>query len=70
MFVVKNGNLFLGNAELYPIKTSNSYNLHPPLSHPTKYRRGIHYAGIRVFNQLPISIKSIANETKAFKKKP
>jgi len=69
MFVVKN-RIFFGNADLYAIKTSNSYNLHPPLPHLTKYRRGIHYAGIKVFNQLQTSIKSVANETKVFKKKP
>jgi hypothetical protein len=68
MFVVKNGNLFLDNGELYTIKTRNSYNLHPPLSHLTKYQKGVYYAGIRIFNHLPTSVKSIANETKVFKK--
>ena len=68
MFVVNNRNLFLDNAELYTIKTRNSYNLHPPLSHLTKYQKGVHYAGIRVFTQLPTSIKSIANEAEMFKK--
>jgi len=58
----------LDNADLYSIKTRNSCNLHPPLSHLTKYQNGVHYAGIRVFNQLPFSIKSTANETKVFKK--
>ena len=37
MFVVNNRNLFLDNAELYTTKTRNSNNLHPPLSHLTKY---------------------------------
>jgi hypothetical protein len=68
MFVVNNGNLFLDNADLYSVKTRNSYNLHPPLCYLTKYQKGVHYAGIRVFNQLPTSIKSLANETKVFKK--
>ena len=68
MFVVNNRNLFLDNVELYAINTRNSYNLHPPLSHLTKYQKGVHYAGIRVFNHLPTSIKSIVNETKIFKK--
>ena len=68
MFVVNNRNLFLDNGELYTIKTRNSYNLHPPLSHLTKYQKGIYYAGIRIFNHLPTSIKSIANETKELKK--
>jgi hypothetical protein len=68
MFVVNNRNLFLDNAELYTVKTRNSSNLHPPLFHLTKYQKGVQYAGIRVFSRLPASIKSIANETKMFKK--
>ena len=68
MFVVNNINLFLDTAELYTIKTKNSYNLHPPLSHLTKYQKGVHYAGITIFNHLPTSIKSISNETKELKK--
>jgi hypothetical protein len=68
MFIVNNRNLFLDNAELYTIKTRNSYNLHPPLPHLTKYQKGVHYAGVRVFNHLPTYIKNIENETKVFKK--
>jgi len=68
MFEVNNRNLFLDNADLYSIKTRNSYNLHPPLSHLTKYQNGVHYARIRVSIHLPTSIKSTANETKVFKK--
>jgi hypothetical protein len=66
MFVVNNRNLFLDNAVLYTIKTRNRYNLHPHLSHLTKYQKGVHYAGTRIFNHLPTSIKSIVNETKDF----
>jgi hypothetical protein len=68
MFVVNNRNLFLDNVELYTIKTRNNYNLHPPLSHLTKYQKGVQYAGIRVSNHFSTSIKSTANETKMFKK--
>jgi hypothetical protein len=68
MFVVNNRNLFFDNADLYSVKTRNSYNRHPPLSHLTKYQKGVHYAGIRVFNHLPSSITNTANETKMFKK--
>jgi len=49
MFVVNSRNLFLDNVALYTIETRNSYNLHPPLSHLTKYQKGVHYAGIRIF---------------------
>ena len=58
----------MDNAELHTIKTGNSYSLHPPVSHLTKYQEGVHYAGIRVFSHLPTSIKSITKETKTFKK--
>jgi hypothetical protein len=67
MFVVNNRNLFLDNADLYSVKTRNSYNLHRPLSLLTKYQKGVLYAGIRVFTHLPTSIKCIANETIVFK---
>jgi hypothetical protein len=68
MFVVNNRNLFLDNVDLYSVKTRNSYNLHTPLCHLTKYQKEVHDAGIRVFNQLPTSIKSVANETKSSKR--
>ena len=68
MFVVNNRHLFLDNADLYSIKTRNSQNLHLPLPHLTKYQKGVHYAGVWLFNHLPTSIKKTANETKAFKK--
>jgi hypothetical protein len=68
MFVVNNRNLFLYIAELFTIKTRNSYNLHSPLSHFTKYQKGVYYVGIRGFSHLPSSAKSVANKTKMFKK--
>jgi hypothetical protein len=53
---------------LYTIKTRNSFNLHPPLSHLTKHQKGIYYAGIWVFNHPPTSVRGIVNETKELKK--
>jgi hypothetical protein len=41
MFVVNNRDLILDNADLYSIKTRNSYNLHLPLPHLTKYKKGV-----------------------------
>jgi len=50
------------------LKRSNSCNLHPTSCDLTKYQKAVQYAGIGVFNQLPTSVKSVANETKLFKK--
>jgi hypothetical protein len=68
MFVVNNRNLFLGNADLYSIKTRNSCNLHLPLPHLIKYKKGAHDAGTWLFSHLPTSIKNTANKTNVFKK--
>ena len=50
MYMVNTRNVFLDNADLCSIKTRNSYNPHPPLSHLTKYQKAVHYTRIRVFN--------------------
>ena len=68
IFVVNNKNLLMDNADLYAIKTRNIYNLHLPSLHLTVFQMGVHYAGIKVFNYLPPSIKSIASDTEVFKK--
>ena len=47
MFVVNNKNLFMDNADLYSIKTRNSYKLHVPSPHLTIFQKGAHYAGIK-----------------------
>ena len=67
-FAVNNRKLFADNAELYTINKRNSYNLHLPLPHLTKFQKGVHYAGIKLFNHLPTSIKNTTNDTKVFKK--
>jgi hypothetical protein len=67
-FVVNNWKLFLDNAELYTIDTSNSHDLHLPLPHLTKLQKGVHYTGVWLFNHLPTAIKNTANETEVFKK--
>ena len=67
-FVVNNRKLFLDNAELYTINTRNSHNLHLPLPHLAKFQKGVHYAGIRLYNHLPTSIKKKASKTEVFKK--
>ena len=69
MFVVNNKNLFMDNADLYSIKTRNSYNLHLPSPHFNSISKGSTLCWYKkVFNYLPTSIKSIASDTEVFKK--
>ena len=50
------------------LKIRNSHNLHLPLPHLTKYQKGVHCAGVRLFSHLPAYIKKSSNESNVFKK--
>jgi hypothetical protein len=49
------------------INTRQHLNLHQPLSTLTGYQQGIHYSGVRVYNNLPPHIKQLSDDTKNFK---
>jgi hypothetical protein len=46
----------------------NKTNLHPPLLRLSKYRKGVYYTGIKLFNSLPSKIKDMNNNKTQFKK--
>jgi hypothetical protein len=62
LFVVTNKNLFENNSELHKHKTRLCSNLHLPALSVAKFDKGVYIAGIRVFNQLPDSIKGLVND--------
>jgi hypothetical protein len=43
-------------------------NLHVPASNLTKYKKGAHYIGSKIFNHFPNHIKCLVNEKRVFKK--
>jgi hypothetical protein len=49
------------------VKTGTKPDLHHPPSHLSVYQKGTHYAGIKVFNSLPVPIKDLSHNTKQFK---
>jgi hypothetical protein len=57
LFVVKNKNYFQTNVEIHDINTRTKSNLHQALSHLSKYQKGTHCIGIKVFNNVPARIK-------------
>jgi hypothetical protein len=44
-----------------------NFNLHQPSAHRSLYLKGAYYMGIRVFNNLPVSIKQLYNNPIGFK---
>jgi hypothetical protein len=67
LFVTNNKNLFQNNSELYDYKTRLRKNLHMPSMNLAKFDCGAHIIGMRVYNNLPQSIKRQLNNGKSFK---
>jgi len=68
LYVVNNYHLFTKNLEVHNHNTRTANNFHRPITILTKYHKGAHYAGIKIFNHLPTHTKSVANEIQGFKK--
>ena len=66
LFVVKNKHFFILNTENHTKSTRQLNNLYHPITNLTVYQRGVHYMGIRIFNNLPPYIKDISNNVKKF----
>ena len=65
--MVNNKHLFTKNLEIHNHDTKSANNFHLPITNVTKYQKGAHYAGIKIF-YLPTHTKCVANEIQVFKK--
>jgi hypothetical protein len=59
--------LFPSNLESHITETKQRQNLYRPQANLTIYQNGVHYAGIKVFNKLPIEIKNTCSNLRKFK---
>ena len=53
IFVIKNKHLFSTNYQIHSVHRRFKTNLHPPIANLTKFPKGVHYSGIKIFNNLP-----------------
>jgi hypothetical protein len=67
MFVVQNKNSFSTNNENHNIDTRQRNNLYLPQENLTIYQKGAYYLGNKIFNNLPLEIKIVADNQKKFK---
>jgi len=65
-FVVKNKNNFILNSEKHTKSTRQFNKFYQPITNLTIYQKGVHYMGIKIFNNLPPYIKVIANNVMKF----
>ena len=67
LFVVINIDEFTINSDVHSINTWHRSDLHPPLTKLTKYKKGVCYSGIKIFNYLSQNIKKLSWNAKNFK---
>jgi hypothetical protein len=67
MFVVQNKTLFFTNTENYNLDTRQKNNICLPQANLTIYQKGAYYSGIKIFNNLPLEIKNVADNQNKFK---
>jgi hypothetical protein len=67
LFVVKNIYEFTANSSVHSLNTRHKSDLHPPSTKVNKYKKGVYYSGIKIFNYLPQKIKDLSWNIKKFK---
>jgi hypothetical protein len=65
--LINNRHNFEMNSEIHSINTRTKSDLHHPSTHLSVFQKGIYYAEIKVFNNLPVAIKDQSHNTKQFK---
>jgi hypothetical protein len=63
-FVMDNIEKFQTNSDIHNMNTRYRYNLHLPNTNLSKYKKGVYYSGIKLFNNLPPTIKSLNHDIK------
>jgi hypothetical protein len=67
IFVVKNMDKFVTNTDIHGIHTRQGLDLHYPTCKLTKVQKGVSFTRIRIFNNLPLSIKKLSEDINKFK---
>jgi len=67
MFVVKNEDIFKTNSEVHSFNTRSNYDLHIPVANLAVFQKGVCYAGIKIYNLLPPTLKQLPYDILKFK---
>jgi hypothetical protein len=66
LFISNQGH-FQANSVVHSVNTRNKHHLHRPIVTLTGFQKSTYYCGIKIFNNLPSSLKSLMNEKAKFK---
>jgi IS1 family transposase len=60
--IINNLEHFQTNSAIHCVNTRNKHHLHRPNADLTCFQKSTYYSGIKIFNNLPASLKSLVNE--------
>jgi hypothetical protein len=66
-FEAENLDKFQRNTDVHNLNTRRKYDLHMPNTNLIRYQKGVYCTGIKLFNNLPPTIKSLNHYIKVFK---
>jgi hypothetical protein len=66
-FIISNQEHFQANSAVHSINTRNKHHLHRSFAYLTGFQKNTYYSGMKIFNNLPYSLKSLMNEKAKFK---
>jgi hypothetical protein len=66
-FIISNQEHFQANSAVHSVNTRNKNHRHRPIANPTGFQKSTYYSGIKIFNNLSYSLKSLMNEKARFK---
>jgi hypothetical protein len=67
LFVAKNREDFKINSDIHLHNTHFNTNLHPSSVSLTKYQKGTHSSGIKIYSRLPTGIKQLSGDVNKLK---
>jgi hypothetical protein len=56
MFVARNRELFVTNANVHNFPTRSHNDLHLPIANLCVFQKGVYYSGVKIFNNLPTDL--------------
>jgi len=61
MFVAKNREIFVINANFHNFPTRSHNDLHLPNANLSVFQKGVYFSGVKIFNNLPTDLKQISH---------
>ena len=68
MFVARNRELFVINANVHNFPTRSHNDLHLPIANLSVFQKGVYFSGAKIFNNLPTDLKQTFYDVYKFKK--